>query len=55
MCTFSFAIIQEKYYKSEGNGYCKHCAALVYQLCGYIQLDLKCVPDNKIYTNTLQQ
>ena len=29
---------------------CKHCAALLYQLSEYIQLDLKCDPDDKTCT-----
>ena len=33
----------------------KHCAALLYQLCEYIQLDLKCVPDDKTCTDILQK
>ena len=34
---------------------CKHCAALLYQLCEYIQLDLKCVSDDKTFTDILQK
>ena len=37
------------------SGHCKHCAALLYHLCGYMQLDLKRVPDDKSCADTLQQ
>ena len=33
----------------------KHCAALLCQLCEYIQLDFKCVPDDKTCTDILQK
>ena len=41
--------------KAGAAGRCKHCAALLYQLCEYIQLGLKSVPDDKTCTDTLQQ
>ena len=41
--------------KAGACGRCKHCAALLYQLCEYIQLDLKCVPDDKTCTDILQK
>ena len=34
---------------------CKHCVVLLYQVCKYIQLDLKCVPDNKTCTDVIQK
>ena len=36
-------------------GRCKHYATLLYQLCEYIQLDLKCVQDDKTCTVILQK
>ena len=36
-------------------GHCKHCAALLHQLCEYIQLDLKHAPDDKTCTDILQK
>ena len=36
-------------------GHCKHCAALLHQLCEYIQLDLKYAPDDKTCTDILQK
>ena len=41
--------------KAGACGRCKHCAALLYQLCECVQLDLKCVPDDKTCTDILQK
>ena len=36
-------------------GRCNHCAALLYQLCEYIQLGLKCDLDDKTFIDILQK
>ena len=41
--------------KAGACGCCKYCAAFLYQLCDFIQQDLKSVSDHKICTDTLQQ
>ena len=41
--------------KAKACGRCKHCVALLYQLCEYIQLDLKCLPDDETCTDVLQK
>ena len=59
--TSIFARIQDKFYMGNIHarlGPCgrrKHCAALLCQLCEYIQLDFKCVPDDKTCTDILQK
>ena len=41
--------------KAGGCGRCKHCATLFYQLCEYIQLDLKSALDEITRTYILQK